>query len=79
LGIGRKLVEAIFDWARAQRARTAQLIVTSNNDVAIEFYNRLGFTLTGNSAVPKRSISKQPRDELLDFLTLNFFASPSFD
>ena len=50
LGIGRKLVEAIFDWARVQRARTVQLIVTSNNGAAIEFYKRLGFTLTGNTA-----------------------------
>jgi ribosomal protein S18 acetylase RimI-like enzyme len=50
LGIGRKLVEAIFDWARAQRARSVQLIVTSNNEAAIEFYKRQGFTLTGHTA-----------------------------
>jgi len=50
LGIGRKLVEAIFDWARAQRARSVQLIVTSNNEAAIEFYKRQGFNLTGHTA-----------------------------
>jgi len=46
LGIGRVLVEAILAWARAQNAKTIQLLVTSNNDRAIEFYQRLGFTLT---------------------------------
>jgi ribosomal protein S18 acetylase RimI-like enzyme len=50
LGIGRKLVDAIFDWARAHGARTLQLIVTSNNDGAIKFYQRLGFTPTGRTA-----------------------------
>ena len=47
LGIGRELVNAIIDWGRAQGARALQLIVTSNNDAAIEFYERLGFTMTG--------------------------------
>src|SRR5437764_3417865 len=50
LGIGSKLVDAIFDWARAHGARTLQLIVTSNNDGAIKFYERLGFTPTGRTA-----------------------------
>lgn len=50
MGIGRKLVEAIIDWARAQQARTLQLIVTSNNDMAIEFYKHLGFTFTGQTS-----------------------------
>ena len=50
LGIGRQLVNAIIDWARRHRARTLQLIVTSNNDIAIKFYQRLGFTLTGKTA-----------------------------
>jgi ribosomal protein S18 acetylase RimI-like enzyme len=49
LGIGRLLVNAIVDWARAQGAGILQLIVTSNNDGAIKFYQRLGFTLTGKT------------------------------
>ena len=49
LGIGRKLVDAIIDWARAQSARTLLLLVTSNNDGAIKFYQQLGFTLTGRT------------------------------
>ncbi len=49
-GIGSKLVNAIFAWAHANGARTLQLIVTSNNDTAINFYKRLGFTLTGKTA-----------------------------
>ena len=49
LGIGRLLVAAILAWARAQGARTLQLMVTCNNDPAIRFYQRFGFTLTGRT------------------------------
>jgi ribosomal protein S18 acetylase RimI-like enzyme len=49
-GIGRTLVSAIIGWARLQGADTLQLIVTSNNDPAIEFYNSLGFSPTGKIA-----------------------------
>jgi ribosomal protein S18 acetylase RimI-like enzyme len=47
MGIGRSLVEAVLAWARAKNVQTMQLLVTSNNDTAIQFYQRLGFTLTG--------------------------------
>ena len=47
LGIGRKLVHAIIEWARLRGADTLQLTVTSNNDPAIEFYKSLGFSPTG--------------------------------
>lgn len=50
LGIGANLVHAIIDWARDQKARTLELIVTSNNDIAINFYTRLGFTFNGKSS-----------------------------
>jgi ribosomal protein S18 acetylase RimI-like enzyme len=49
LGIGRSLVEAILDWAGNQGVRTLLLQVTSNNDAAITFYRRLGFTMTGRT------------------------------
>jgi ribosomal protein S18 acetylase RimI-like enzyme len=49
-GIGRKLVKAIIDWSRAHGVCTLQLIVTSNNDNAIKFYEHLGFVLTGKTA-----------------------------
>ena len=45
-GVGRALVEAILGWAGKQNLQTMQLLVTSNNEGAIEFYRRLGFTLT---------------------------------
>jgi ribosomal protein S18 acetylase RimI-like enzyme len=48
-GIGRSLVEAILDWAGNEGARTLLLQVTSNNDAAITFYRRLGFTMTGRT------------------------------
>jgi ribosomal protein S18 acetylase RimI-like enzyme len=49
LGIGFSLVRAILAWARAQHARTLELLVTCNNDPAIRFYERLGFTRTGRT------------------------------
>ena len=50
LGVGAKLVDAIINWARNQNARTLELIVTSNNAIAINFYSRLGLAFTGKIA-----------------------------
>lgn len=47
LGTGATLVGAIVEWARTQRVDRLQLLVTSNNDAAIRFYQRLGFSITG--------------------------------
>ena len=49
LGIGRLLVDAVLDWARTCSVHTLLLMVTSNNAAAINFYQRLGFTLTGRT------------------------------
>ena len=48
-GIGRLLIMEILDWARHRRAHTLRLMVTSNNDSAIRFYEQLGFTRTGRT------------------------------
>jgi ribosomal protein S18 acetylase RimI-like enzyme len=48
-GVGRLLVNEITNWARTRKALTLQLMVTSRNDSAIVFYQRLGFTLTGRT------------------------------
>ncbi len=45
-GIGRTLVNAVINWARERDAQTLQLLVTSNNQGAISFYQSLGFALT---------------------------------
>ena len=47
IGIGRSLVDVIVAWAGTQSVRVLQLLVTSNNDTAIRFYQRLGFEMTG--------------------------------
>ena len=47
LGVGRELIEAVAEWALARGVRTLKLMVTSNNQPAIRFYERLGFTMTG--------------------------------
>jgi ribosomal protein S18 acetylase RimI-like enzyme len=48
-GIGRLLVSEIIAWASQRKALTLQLMVTSINEPAISFYQRLGFTLTGRT------------------------------
>jgi ribosomal protein S18 acetylase RimI-like enzyme len=49
LGVGRLLVNDVLKWARGRNARILQLMVTSNNEPAIRFYERLGFTRTGRT------------------------------
>ena len=46
-GVGRALVCAVVDWARTKHARAVYLTVTCNNDSAMMFYRRLGFSFTG--------------------------------
>jgi len=53
-GVGRLLVNGILNWARGRNARVLQLMVTSNNEPAIQFYQRLGFAATGRN----RALSK---------------------
>jgi ribosomal protein S18 acetylase RimI-like enzyme len=48
-GVGRLLVNQIANWARSRGARTLQLMVTSANESATLFYQRLGFTYTGRT------------------------------
>jgi len=48
-GTGRLLVDAITTWAKAHGARSLLLLVTSSNDAAMQFYRRIGFSLTGRT------------------------------
>lgn len=48
-GVGSLLVKGILAWASLRKAVVLDLMVTSVNDAAIRFYERLGFTLTGRS------------------------------
>src|SRR5206468_12188234 len=41
-GVGRLLVNAIFDWARSRNARSLILHVTTTNEPALKFYDSLG-------------------------------------
>jgi len=49
LGVGSLLVDAVIDWARQRGVGTLLLMVTSNNQAAIPFYERLGFARTGRT------------------------------
>jgi ribosomal protein S18 acetylase RimI-like enzyme len=48
-GVGRLLVDEVAAWARLRGARTLLLMVTSVNELAMRFYERLGFTRTGRT------------------------------
>lgn len=48
-GVGRLLVDEVLAWARLRKARMVLLMVTSNNEPAIRFYERLGFARTGRT------------------------------
>jgi ribosomal protein S18 acetylase RimI-like enzyme len=67
-GVGRRLVEAVIDYAR-QRVELLQLSVVSDNDPARLLYTRLGFIEYG---VEKNSLKQHGRyyDEILMALDL---------
>jgi ribosomal protein S18 acetylase RimI-like enzyme len=48
-GVGRLLVDSGSNWAKGRNARILLLMVTGNNESAIRFYERLGFTQTGRT------------------------------
>jgi ribosomal protein S18 acetylase RimI-like enzyme len=48
-GVGRLLVNAVLNWAQGHDIRTLSLMVVSNNESAIRFYEKLGFTPTGHT------------------------------
>ena len=48
-GAGRMLIQGLKDWAEARGLRALELMVTSINQGAIDFYERLGFRKTGNT------------------------------
>jgi ribosomal protein S18 acetylase RimI-like enzyme len=48
-GVGRLLIEGLMDWSHARGLRSLKLMVTSVNQGAIDFYERLGFRKTGKT------------------------------
>jgi ribosomal protein S18 acetylase RimI-like enzyme len=48
-GVGRLLVDEVLAWARGRKAHVLLLMVVGNNEAAIRFYERLGFTRTGRT------------------------------
>lgn len=48
-GVGRMLVDEVAAWAQGRGAAVLQLMVTSRNDAAMHFYERLGFKRTGRT------------------------------
>jgi ribosomal protein S18 acetylase RimI-like enzyme len=50
-GVGKRLVDAVAEWARSRAMRELKLMVTSVNAGAIAFYYRMGFKMTGKTGV----------------------------
>ena len=48
-GVGRLLVDKVAAWARLRGVGVLQLMVTSVNEPALSFYQRLGFARTGRT------------------------------
>ncbi len=48
-GVGRLLVDQVVAWSLEHSATVLKLTVTSNNQAAMHFYERLGFTRTGRT------------------------------
>jgi ribosomal protein S18 acetylase RimI-like enzyme len=49
-GVGTLLISALKTWAKNQRLLELKLMVTSVNLSAIEFYQRIGFRMSGRTA-----------------------------
>lgn len=49
-GLGRRLVEQVLDWARQQGMTRVTLLADRQNEAALAFYRKLGFT-SSNMAV----------------------------
>lgn len=47
-GIGRRLIDAVVEWARTAGADRVELWVTRGNDPAQHLYESMGFTATGD-------------------------------
>jgi putative acetyltransferase len=58
-GIGRRLTEAVIEWARAAGARKVVLVSATKLSVALRLYERLGFVhvpLTGDPWYPEADV-----------------------
>lgn len=45
-GVGRKLMQALEQWAQAEKVERLQLLADRNNQVALKFYTTLGWQST---------------------------------
>jgi GNAT superfamily N-acetyltransferase len=54
LGLGARLVSAVHEWAAGQGARTLRLGAVSGTGDPTGFYERLGFTVTGETGTLRR-------------------------
>jgi ribosomal-protein-alanine N-acetyltransferase len=66
-GIATRLLEAVLEWGRHKRARTALLEVRAGNTAAQGLYSRCGFRVAGRRA---RYYSQPIEDALLMSLSL---------
>ena len=65
IGVGRRLVAAVLDWASESGAAEVELRVTAGNDSAQALYQSTGFTSTGEQqplpSDPTRTVHRMTR------------------
>jgi ribosomal protein S18 acetylase RimI-like enzyme len=78
-GIGRLLVGEVLKWAHGRNARILLLMVTSNNEPAMRFYQRLGFTRTGRTEAYPNDPAVLEYEMSRPILSAKFSTSPGKD
>lgn len=58
-GVGRKLVEAVKEWAKENGALRMQLLADADNGSALGFYSRIGWKRTNLVCLTRRIISEE--------------------
>lgn len=53
LGFGRQIVRAAEDWLGARGVSKAQLLVLTTNEAVVDFYDRLGFSVSPRIVMSK--------------------------
>jgi GNAT superfamily N-acetyltransferase len=57
-GVGRALMDAVLEWARAEGAASVALWVADGNDAARRLYERCGFASTGQRDVIREGLGE---------------------
>lgn len=69
-GIGTKLLEKVFNWAKNEAFQEITLWVLRQNRIGISFYNKMGFNEDGTTKIHSQGI-------IVQRMTLNIALDPT--